>query len=334
MIIYPEKITKENIVGVTATSGGTKPEDIEKINKAIERFNKLGYKIVETNNVRKSQKLVSTNAKTRAEELIKLWKRNDIGYIIAAHGGDFLMEILPYLDTEILKKEKPKWIQGYSDTSLLLYYLTTNFNLATIHANNFGSYGDENIHNSLIKSIQVAETREKINQESFNFHESIEWGKEEGEYNLKVEYKILGKEKEIEVSGRIIGGCIDVLRTILGTKYDSTEKFCAQFKEGIIWYFDNYNLEPAELHRTIWQIKEAGWLRNVNAFLIGRTRAKKESDEYTYEDVLKELSEEFKVPIIYDVDIGHVAPQWTIINGSLAKFCYKNGRGWISQELI
>ena len=47
----------------------------------------------------------------------------------------------------------------------------------------------------------------------------------------------------MDVTGRLIGGCIDVLKDIIGTKYDGTLDFIEKYKDdGIIWYFDNFAL--------------------------------------------------------------------------------------------
>ena len=61
----------------------------------------------------------------RAKDFFKLYSNDDVKYIVSASGGEFLMEMLPYLDNYNLKEKKPKWVQGFSDTSLLLFYLTT-----------------------------------------------------------------------------------------------------------------------------------------------------------------------------------------------------------------
>ena len=161
MVIYPEKLNKEKVIGITAPSDIANLDTIE---YSIENINKLGYNVIETNNVRKSEGLVSSTGKKRAEEFISLWKNENIGHIISARGGEFLMEMLPYLDEygDDITKNNPKWVQGYSDTSLLLYYLTTKYNIATVHAENLGGYSvkrdniDVNIQNvvSLLENLK------------------------------------------------------------------------------------------------------------------------------------------------------------------------------------
>ena len=98
-MIYPNGINKEETIGVTATSGGM--DDVASLNKlesAIKNLNKRGYKIIETKNVRECDGLVSSSSERRAKEFIELWKNEDVKYIILARGGEFLMELFPYLN--------------------------------------------------------------------------------------------------------------------------------------------------------------------------------------------------------------------------------------------
>jgi len=148
------------------------------------------------------------------------------------------------------------------------------------------------------------------------------------------EYKILRKNENTKVSGRLIGGCIDVIKTILGTPYDNVNNFCNQFKEGMIWYLENCEMLVADLYRSLWQMREAGWFNNVNAFLIGRTLSKEPIGEYTYLDAINDSLAKFNVPIIYDIDVGHIPPQMTFINGAYAEFEYINSKGIFKQKYI
>ena len=42
----------------------------------------------------------------------------------------------------------------------------------------------------------------------------------------------------------------------------------------------------------------------------------------------------FEKEIIYDVDIGHIPPQITCINGAYGEFEYINGKGILKQKYI
>ena len=340
-MIYPPKVELNDFIGVTATSAGLEDEaSLNKLESAIKNFNKMGYKIYETSNVRKCDKLVSSSGKERAEEFLELWKDENIKYIILARGGEFLMEMLPFLDKEEIRDSMPKWVQGFSDSSLLLFYLTTNFGMATIHGNNFSAYAMSNLDKSLLKSLEVVQNpSEVLIQKNFDKYESYSINREEGKelqpFNLTedVIYKNLYGNNEEAFEGRLIGGCIDVLKVIIGTEFDNTKTFCKKFSEGMIWYLENCEMSIADLYRSLWQMKNAGWFENANAFLIGRTKANTPIGDFTYENVLHSVFDDMNVKVIYDVDFGHVQPQWTIVNGSYAKFEYKDGKGRISTIL-
>lgn len=340
MIKYSEKLKSKDTIGICAVSDGA---NLEKIDIAISNFNKMGFNVVETESVRKSNKLVCTDGKKRAKEFMELWNKREVKYIISARGGEILMEMIPYLDeySNEIKNASPKWVQGYSDPSLLLFYLTTKYNIATIHAENLSEFAMDLEHYDVALKNTInflKENNDEFVQESFLKYQLKEF--DEGNflgYNLteKVEYKLFGSyDKKIEITGRMIGGCIDVLSILLGTKYDYCKKFCSQFKDGVIFYIDNCELSSVEFYRRLWQMREAGWFDNVNAFLIGRTFAGQSVLDFDYLDAINKALYDIGVPIIYDVDIGHVPPQLTIINGSYGKIQYDNGKMKLIQKNV
>lgn len=339
MIKYPNKIHKGCTIGVTATSTGIIIDSyIKRLDNAYKNLEKIGYKCIETNNVRTNKKLVSSDAKTRATQFMELWKDTKIDMIAQVYGGEFLMEILPFIDKDIILNNYPKWVTGYSDSSLLNYFLTTNFNIATATTCNILHFGMNELHKSLLDEINILENCNESTQESFELYEKEKYPKDERVYtsfNLtdKVRLKHLYNKDTDIIEGRALGGCIDVLMHLIGTPYDNTINFCNQFDEGMIWYLENCELTITTLYRVLWQMKQSGWFKNANGFIIGRTRANNSVEDFDYLDVLHKVFDDMNVPVIYDVDIGHVAPQWTMINGSLAKFEYNFGKGKIIQKI-
>ncbi len=333
MIKYPRPIKPNDTIGVTATSSGVvEKEDILKLDLAISNLENLGFTIKETKNVRTNSKFVSSSPEERAKEFMNLYQDNNISMIAQVRGGEFLMEMIPYLDKNILKKSNPKWITGYSDSSLLNFYLTTNFNIATVTSMNIFKFGMPKLDPSLLLHLEVLKANDKIIQDNFKYYE--EERNLDNSFNLtkKVIYKSLYKEESITLKGRLIGGCIEAIATIIGTKYDNTTKFISEFPEGILWYLEDFMANPLDLYRLLWQMKESGWFQNSNGFLIGRTRALKEVEDFTYLDALHKVFDDLNVPVIYDVDIGHLMPTITIINGSLGTFKYKNHKGILIME--
>ena len=327
-MIYPKFLQQNDTIAITAPSDGiTKEFDKIRLDLACKKLNSLGYKTIKTENVEKSSKLVSSSPQDRAEQFMNLWSDDNIAMILAVSGGEFLMDMLPYLDIDAIKSSTPKWVQGYSDISLLNFYLTTNFNIATVTFVNAKSFGMNPWHKSLENNIEILKGNEVI-QESFDMYQG-QWtedvvGQEDAGFNLtdKVEYKNLYGKPQDKFEGRIIGGCIDVIKTLLGTKLDNAKNFVNSFDEGVIWCIENCEMSITDLYRALWQMKQAGWFDNMNGVLIGRTFSQLDIKDFTYLDVLHKIFDDMNVPVVYDIDFGHLAPQWTIVNGSYAEFEY------------
>ena len=139
-MIYPASLKRGYNIGVTATSSGIEDEiDIKRLDSAIRHFERLGYPVITTPNVRsKDKKGRSSDGITRAKELMDLIKDPTVSVIFTASGGDFLVEMLPFLDYKAIM-ENPKWIQGFSDTTGLTFTLTTNLDIATLYSYNFST---------------------------------------------------------------------------------------------------------------------------------------------------------------------------------------------------
>ena len=145
-------------------------------------------------------------------------------------------------------------------------------------------------------------------------------------YNVtkKTEIKKFGAGKDdakTEISGRLIGGCLDCLSNLAGTKFDKVSDFNEKYKEdGIIWFMESCDLNPMAIRRAIWQLDHAGWFKYVKGFLIGRPLCLDEEilgvDRY---NAVYPLLEKYNVPIIMDLDIGHTAPMMPIVSGAKAE---------------
>ena len=247
---YPKKLDIGDYIGVTAPSMGIiGVKNNKRADNAIKNLNNAGFKVKETESTRQMQKGRSASGKQRAEELINLWKDNDVKSIICAEGGDFLCDVLEYMNFEELKSLEPKWIQGYSDITNLNYVFTLNLDIATIYGPNFKSYGMRNWHKSLENSLRLMK-QEEFEQNSYEKHEvftgwdnedsSIEEDPyEEFELTAPVKWINLNGEQKIEFSGRCIGGCFDTIKDLIGTKYDKVKEYIEKYKnDGIVWFLE------------------------------------------------------------------------------------------------
>ena len=266
---YPEKLKIGDTIGICAPSDGiTKESKQIKLDEAIKALKNMGYNVIETESVRKSANGRSAPAKKRAEEFMELLENDDVKLIIFATGGDFLCEMLDYLDFEKIKKLKPKWLQGYSDITGINFLFNIILDIPTVYSQTIKDYAMQPLHESLINAIRL-ESGEEIIQNSFELFEK-EWSLDEenpnATYNLteKVEWKnILGGEKII-MQGRALGGCLDCIRTFFATKYDKINEYLEKYKEdGFVWFLECFEFGTANFLITLWQMKNAPSLHGI-----------------------------------------------------------------------
>ena len=333
-MIYPKFIKEQGTIGVTAPSRGITNElDLKRLESAIKNINEKGFNVIETENVRTDNLGRSSSKEERAKQLESLFLDKKVDAIISASGGDFLMEMIPYLNYEVIKNN-PKWFQGYSDPTWLTYTITTNLDIATIYSNNFKSFGMNPWHKSLETNIKILKG-DLINQKSFEKYELYKKNQETGleDYNLteKVKWKIITGEKEVTIKGRMIGGCLDVINEIYGTNYDKTQEFLEKYQnDGIIWYLENYSLTSEDLTRVLWKLNDKGYFKYTKGIIFGRSLNYQSFYNLSFEETIKSSLKDLKVPIITEADFGHLSPRMTIINGAIAEIKVKNDQGEIS----
>ncbi|PMC37376.1 LD-carboxypeptidase [Bacillus sp. UMB0899] len=335
MIKYPFLLEKATI-GVTAPSSGVPKELHGLIETASNRVKSKGFDVICGDTVWTQNKVRSSPAKFRAEEFNKMMQDEDIHLIIPPWGGELLIEVLEYIDFENIKN---KWILGYSDTSLLLLAITLKTGIATAHGTNFvdlrGEYSDKTT--AMWQSVLSTKTGGTIQQHSSEKYQK-EWQFDKPTpciFNLteQTKWKTI-TNNHVKIQGRLLGGCIDIIRHIIGTPYGDVSTFREKYiqNEPIIWFFENCNLSTTDLRRSLIQMKLAGWFDNSTGIMFGRSSANIPVKEYTDVDVYKELSEELQIPIIYDIDCGHLPPQITLINGVYAEIETESGQGTVLQH--
>lgn len=339
---YPEALKKGDIIGITAPSCGFNDEDdLLRINNSKKKIEEKGFKVLETPNVRKNFKGRSSSKKERAKEFMELWENPKVKGIILASGGDFLCEVLDELDFKKLSETKPKWVIGYSDCTNISYVFTLNLDIATIYGPTYSAFGMEKWHVSLENSLKLMQG-ESLVQNSYEKYEKFKGFNIEENKNIykgfdlteNVIWKNLNNEKKIEFSGRSIGGCFDVIKNLIGTKYDKVKEYIKKYKnDGIIWFLEIFEASTPSIFCSLWQMKNAGYFENCRGIIFGRPLIIREDYEISYEQTLKDALSDLNIPIIIDADIGHVKPQIPIMCGSKLEIKSENGKGTIKNIL-
>ena len=304
---YPKYLKDNDKIGITALSSGAS-DCVKEMDEAIKNIENY-FKVLYTEDVY-GDSVVSASSLERTKEFHELLDEN-VKLIMLSRGGDYLFDCLEYIDFDKIV-DKNIWVEGASDGTGILYVLTTKYDLATVYgknAKNFANIDEDNLNNiRLLKGNLFV-------QKSFGDRDII---------------STLGN---FEDSGIIIGGCFDVIKNIIGTKFDNTKGFIEKYKnKKIIWYFDIFAMSSIDVYLSLLQLKYAGWFKYSDTFIFSAPMFPSIYGNIEYDDAIKKALGDKN--IIMNANIGHLDPVNIIINGSFATITYDDGKMTIEQELV
>lgn len=324
---YPEFLQKNGTIGFVAPSFGCNIEPYKTaFLNAQKIFQESGYLIDLGPNCYKGDGIgISNTPKECGKELTDYYCSNKNDVLISCGGGELMCEDLDFLEFDRIAQAPPKWFMGYSDNTNFTFLLTTICDTASIYGPCAAAFGMEPWHPAISDAFSLLKGRKLV----MNGYQK--WEKEslkDDQHPLEpyhvTESRILKTFPEmasLQCQGRLIGGCLDILVNILGTKFDHVQEFIEKYKDdGFIWFLESCDLNVMSIRRALWQMEHAGWFKHVKGFLIGRPLCFGQDmlglDQYS---AVTGILGKYDVPIIMDADIGHIPPMMPLICGSLAK---------------
>lgn len=351
---YPAFLQEKGTIGFVAPSFGcaTEPYKSGFLN-AQKRWQEQGFGLQPGPNCYVEKGVgISNTPKKCGEELTAYYcdKNNDC--LISCGGGELMCETLDYVDFERIGRADPKWYLGYSDNTNFTFLLTTLCDVASVYGPCAAAFGMEPLHPSLNDAMLLLRgkkhvmhgydkwERESLKDEAHPYEpyhltetSVIKYYLPDGRTNVDslrgIAEKYTGRKagenelgEEAAFSGRLLGGCMDCLVNLLGTKYDRVTEFTEKYQEdGIIWFLEACDLNLMGIRRAMWQMEHAGWFKYCKGFLIGRPRLGMGVEEFgidSYQAVC-EMLYHYQVPVLMDLDIGHLPPAMPLVCGSMAK---------------
>jgi muramoyltetrapeptide carboxypeptidase LdcA involved in peptidoglycan recycling len=138
---------------------------------------------------------------------------------------------------------------------------------------------------------------------------------------------------DADVSGMLIGGCVEVVSPLAGTPYGDVSAFGrAHADVGLLVYLEVAEHGAYDACRALHGLRLAGWFEHANAVLVGRTTGPDAGDLTQHEAVADALGG-LGVPVVLDADIGHTQPFLPLVNGAPARVVVRDGVGEVTQIL-
>ena len=321
---YPEFLKPEGRIGFIAPSFGPAIEPYcSAFESACQVFDSLGHKAVFGPNLNKTDGVGrSSTAENCGRELADFYVSSENDVLISTGGGELMCEALDFIDFDVLQKAAPKWYIGYSDNTNFTFLSATLLDTAAIYGPCATAFGMRPWHPAIHAAYDLLTGR------SLSVHGYDYWEKRETSgctettpllpYNVTEPTRIVTENwDKAPISGRFIGGCMDILDVLSGTRFDRVKDFIEKYKDdGIIWFLESCDLSVFSIRRALWTFKEAGWFKYVKAFLFGRPLCMGQElmglDQYR---AVTDILSDFNVPILMDLDLGHLPPMMPMISG-------------------
>ena len=338
---YPQPLQPGDVIGVTAPSSGVATELRPRLEFCVDHLRRLGYD-VEVGACLDGSGVTSAPAAERAAELTAMLTDARVRAIVPPWGGELAIDLLPLLDFDAIAATEPTWLVGYSDISTLMLPLTLRTGIATVHAANLMDT-PMRLPSTLRSWLDVvaATPGATFTQAATGWHQDtwpdIRATPDVREMALTVpgHWKQLGdSQPAVAASGRLVGGCLETMSTLPGTPYGDVPGFARRrAPEGLLVYLEVAESNAVTAARMLHHLRLAGWFDAANAVLLGRTRGP-DSPGFTQLDALRDALGGLPVPVLFDLDLGHVPPQLALVNGALATVELDGTTGRLTQHMV
>jgi muramoyltetrapeptide carboxypeptidase LdcA involved in peptidoglycan recycling len=138
---------------------------------------------------------------------------------------------------------------------------------------------------------------------------------------------------DVDVTGRLIGGCIETISHLAGTPYGDVAAYGrAHADEGLLVYLEAAEHGAYDICRALHGLRLAGWFEHASAVLLGRTSAP-DAEGMTQAEAVADALGGVGVPVVLDVECGHVQPSMPLVNGARALLVLDGERRELTQQL-
>ncbi len=286
-LIKPHALRLGDTIGLLSPSSATPDEG--KVDLAIARLTRMGYRVVLAANARNRHAHLGGTDAERLADIHELFGRDDVHAIIAARGGDGAPRLLPGIDYGLIHAH-PKIFAGFSDITALHLAFFKMAGLVTFHGPNAGEqFAAEYNHTYFWRAVAPAPVGVIGDPPGPD-----QFGQEYPPPRLVI--------REGEASAPLVGGNLTLVEQTLGTPYEIETR-------GRILFLEDTGEEPWSIDRMLTHLRNAGKLQDAAAVLFGESIecriGKTFVSNFTLESVVRDRLSGLRVPVVYGLRFGH-----------------------------
>lgn len=291
MAVLPPPVVPGDRVGVAALSG---PVDPERLERGMAALAGLGFEAVPAANLRERSGLFAGDDRRRLGAFHELAADPSLKAILFARGGHGVLRLLPAIDWDLLAAH-PRAYVGYSDLTPFLLEVVSRLGLVAFHG----------------PMVAADLARGLTGEEAASLLAALA-----GRYPRA--YPVAGAlagnggggAGAEAVSGPLLGGCLSLLTTMLGTPHRPE-------LAGAVLFWEDVGEPLYRLDRMLTHLGLSGSLRGIRAMVVGHAEPTDAAGDPAawLSDALAGLSS----PLAWGLAAGHRAPNLTLPLGLVAR---------------
>jgi muramoyltetrapeptide carboxypeptidase LdcA involved in peptidoglycan recycling len=305
-IIKPPKLKPGDTVGIASPAASWFPTLETFFQRGVAYLQRLGLHVRIAKHALRQCDHLNILAQQRADDLNTLFADPEIQAILCLSGGSGTNALLPLLDWATVERH-PKIVMGYSAVTALLVGIHTRTNLVTFHGpillDGFSEFPElfpytrQQVERVLFTAEPVGVLKPPLAWTTDFPHEDRP---RQMQPNPGWRWRRPGKAR-----GRLIGGNLHALLTVVGTPY------WPSFREKILF------VEEVKMGNTVFRwIDESlahltmlGLFEEISGVVVSKINDLSEEEEHLFEQLILEYTTSYKFPILTQVDVGHTDPR-------------------------
>lgn len=319
---FPRPLRPGDRIGVTAPSAGVPDSARARLDFCVGWLRERGYDVV-VGECMGADSYVSAPKEHRAAELTAMLTDPGIRAVVPPWGGaGTALDLLDQLDYDAIAAAEPTWLVGYSDSTSWMVPLTLRAGLATLHGDNLidTPYAAPD---GLVHWTELAAATAPVTQRDSGL--VAQWQPRTDVTATRWQqvgtgrWRLHGADR-LDVSGTLVGGCTEMMAGIAGTPYGDVRAFGGEHGDLVV-YLETSEAEAFDVCRYLHHLRYCGWFEHAVAVLVARTSAPASTEDggLTQEGAVLDAIGGLGVPIVFDLEIGHVPPHLPLLNGATAR---------------
>jgi muramoyltetrapeptide carboxypeptidase len=294
--VKPPRLRSGSLVGLVAPASPV-PRD-GTLQRGQEVVEEMGFRVRPGRHLGQRDAYLAGTDEARAEDLNEMFADPVVEAIFCVRGGYGVARLLDRLDFKSLKAQ-PKVVLGYSDITALEMAIYRHIGLVTF-------YGPM-VTTEMAKTFSPEKRERLLTAVMQTEPPGPVSGVSQGPSPLVIHSGI--------AEGRLMGGCLSVLVSLLGTPHMPP-------LEGAVLFIEDVDEEPYRLDRYLTQLRLSGELRRVVGVAVGQLiNCEPREDRAPYirsrgsVDVLRDRLGDLDIPVLAGLGFGHGRCQATLPQG-------------------